>query len=114
MNEPTMFPESYVKEIRAESGKHRSQRNTARRLVEELTDEVERVRTERDALLKEIAEKAVHDEVMRLAGEANVVDLEDVYTLLDHEAIAGDVANVPEALTNLLSSSPWLVREDEE
>lgn len=115
-----VFDADYVGRLRKESANHRIQRNEARQEVEELRSsgaDLEKARQELEAIQKEIAalkkaevDKAIRAEVFSLAEEAGAVDPEDCLKLLDPETIAGDPANVPKALADLLAARPWLVK----
>lgn len=123
------FDEAYVKELRGEAAKHRTEKNVLKKQVEELdakvkgfTDanksEIEKI-TERATAAetaladkdREIAEGRVKTKVLTSAAKLNIVDPDAAYLLLDLNSVdPEDAGSIDKALKALVKEKPYLLR----
>ena len=127
--EPKTYDEGYVKELRAEAAKHRTERNEARKAVEDLTtrvkgfedankselqklaDDKARLEQELAARDRDVTEREVKVKVTSAAAKLNIVDPDAAYLLLDLASIdAEDSQGVTKALKALVKEKPYLIR----
>lgn len=127
--EPKTYGEAYVKELRGESAKHRTERNELRTQVEamtakvkgfedekkseveKLTDDKARLEQELAAKDRDVAEREVKAKVITAAMKLNIVDPDMAYLALDLAAIdPDDSQGVTKALKALVKEKPYLVR----
>ena len=123
------FDEDYVRSLRSESAKHRSERNELRKTVEEMDAKLkgyedksksevekiteEKVKLERDLADRdrEMAEAALKAKVYSEASKLNIVDSEMAYLALDISSLdPEDPKSVSKALTSLLKDKPYLLK----
>ena len=123
------FDEDYVRSLRSESAKHRSERNELRKTVEELDaklkgyedkskSEVERITEEKMKLERdladrdrEMAEAALKAKVYAEASRLNIVDSEMAYLALDISTLdPDDPKGVQKALSSLVKDKPFLLK----
>jgi len=123
------FDEDYVRSLRSESAKHRSERNELRKTVEELDaklkgyedkskSEVERITEEKMKLERdladrdrEMAEAALKAKVYAEASRLNIVDSEMAYLALDISSLdPDDPKSVQKALSSLVKDKPFLLK----
>jgi len=123
------FDEDYVRSLRSESAKHRSERNELRKTVEELDaklkgyedkskSEVERITEEKMKLERdladrdrEMAEAALKAKVYSEASRLNIVDSEMAYLALDISTLdPDDPKSVQKALSSLVKDKPYLLK----
>ena len=123
------FDEDYVRSLRSESAKHRSERNELRKTVEEMDaklkgyedkskSEVEKITEEKVKLEqaladrdREMAEAALKAKVYSEASKLNIVDSEMAYLALDISSLdPEDPKSVSKALTSLLKDKPYLLK----
>jgi len=123
------FDEDYVRSLRSESAKHRSERNELRKTVEELDaklkgyedkskSEVERITEEKMKLERdladrdrEMAEAALKAKVYAEASRLNIVDSEMAYLALDISTLdPDDPKSVQKALSSLVKDKPYLLK----
>jgi len=123
------FDEDYVRSLRSESAKHRSERNELRKTVEELDaklkgyedkskSEVERITEEKMKLERdladrdrEMAEAALKAKVYAEASRLNIVDSEMAYLALDISSLdPDDPKGVQKALSSLVKDKPFLLK----
>ena len=127
--EPKTYGEAYVKELRGESAKHRTERNELRTQVEamtakvkgfedankselqKLTDNNARLEQELAAKDRDVAEREVRVKVTSAAAKLNIVDPEAAYLLMDLASIdPDDSQGVTKALRALVKEKPYLIR----
>ena len=127
--EPKTYDESYVRELRSEAAKHRTERNEARKRVEELDSKVKgfedankselqkladdkaRLEQELAARDRDVTEREVKVRVTSAAAKLNIVDPDAAYLLLDLASIdAEDSQGVTKALKALVKEKPYLIR----
>jgi len=123
------FDEDYVRSLRSESAKHRSERNELRKTVEELDaklkgyedkskSEVEKITEEKVKLEqaladrdREMAEAALKAKVYSEASRLNIVDSEMAYLALDISSLdPDDPKSVQKALSSLVKDKPFLLK----
>jgi seryl-tRNA synthetase len=127
--ESKSFDESYVKELRSEAAKYRTERNELKKQVEALAakdkeredsgkSEVEKLagriaalEAEKVTLEKAAREKDMRAMVVSEAAKMNVVDSDAVYRLLDLDGVE-ELADIKKALTVLLKEKPFLIKEE--
>lgn len=123
------FDEDYVRSLRSEAARHRTEKNEFRKQVEELdaklkgyedqsksevekiTEEkvkLERVLADRD---REAAESAVKMQVIAEASKLNIVDSEMAYLALDLSSLdSEDPKSISKALSSLVKDKPYLLK----
>jgi predicted RNase H-like nuclease (RuvC/YqgF family) len=125
------YDEDYVRSLRSEAAKHRTEKNELRKQVEELDAEVkgfkdasksemeriveEKAKLERDLADRdrEMAEAAVKAQVFAEAAKLNIVDPDMAYLALDLSEIdTEDVKSVSKALVNLVKEKPYLLKSE--
>lgn len=123
------FDEDYVRSLRSESAKHRSERNELRKTVEELDaklkgyedkskSEVEKITEEKVKLERALAdrdreavEKDVKMQVMAEASKLNIVDPGMAYLALDLSLLdPEDSKSITKALSSLVKDKPYLLK----
>lgn len=128
--EPKSYDEAYVKELRGEAAKHRTEKNTLKKQVEDLDAKLrgledagkselekvtgEKVRLERELADKEreVAEREVKAQVFAAAAKLNIVDPDMAYLALDLASLdPDDPKAVQRALIALAKEKPYLVKE---
>ena len=90
-----------------EQGKHKE-------LAEQRAAELERVRTEREQEQSRWRDRVIRSEIRVAATQANFIDPDDAYRLLDHSALTfsdeGDITNAAEQIKALAERKPHLVK----
>ena len=123
------FDEDYVRSLRSESAKHRSERNELRKTVEELDaklkgyedkskSEVERITEEKTNLERElserdreIAERDIRMSIERVATRAGIEDTDVAYKLVDLSLIdPEEPKSISKAVAQLVKDKPYLLK----
>jgi len=129
-NAPKVFDEATVKALRDEAAKHRTEKQAAKKELEDLQ---KRVKAFEDAQLsaedkakKELDElrngfstaearaktAELNFQVARAANAEKLVDIDAAVKLIDHDALEwsdGKITNMKEVLSDLKKAHPWLV-----
>ena len=131
VEEPKTYDEDYVKSLRSEAAKHRTEKNELRKQVEELDaklkgyedkskSEVERITEEKVKLERELADRdreaaeaAVKAQVFAEAVKLNIVDPDMAYLALDLSVLdPDDPKSVAKALSGLVKEKPYLLKSE--
>lgn len=92
----------------AEQGKHKE-------LAEQRAQELERLKTEREQDQTRWRERVIRSEIRIAASQANFIDPDDAYRLLDHTTLAfndeGEITNATEQINLLAERKPHLVQQ---
>lgn len=127
--EVKVFDEDYVRSLRSEAARHRTEKNALAKQVEELDAKVkgfedqsksemekiigEKAKLERDLADRdrEMAEAALKAKVYAEASRLNIVDSEMAYLALDISSLdPDDPKTVSKALASLVKDKPFLLK----